>query len=808
MLYNEQFPALNSDNSPILCRSRNNQDGNNDNDYLNIVSLAYHDGESHHFSLDWLLLESGDISYNSDTQINDYASGYKELNTRSNTYENYKISTNVEKEESDYLRCLAYATHCGGEQFIVNAKYSLQETSSGVPIARITNYQQTLLVQDRSNGYQVNLELASKGASNLSKIGTLKKFNDVNTSICTGMAKIENNPIFTYDCLLMTQVSSDVQDEEDVVFYDTLYGNQTSKIHSFPRIIGSNIFWAFIIVNKYSVLFVDSDNLAYFWDLRTNENYTPVQLPTVYSIVRLQNAYLLATNAGLTLLYVDNRTVYTSLLSQINISYLVEDLLNKKVIGIDNTNGNIYTFAENDINLSVKGNLGYSGTTSMTVYHNTLITSDVNQIYIHDLYNWELLKTKTIAFNHLGPLTIEIPQFMIVVRGTVLISSPLDTGNDLISFVSINDENEINEFFYSFYLSNRGHFIFADEKLYVNTGFNGLYSLEPYLTIVNRTTAITSGVFFHDGTDWKLSYDFDDCLDLSVFDQQSFPIDYLTGFTFNDNGVEKPLLDISYSPDAQQQTVDLEPDTFQFKISNRIIPPTITSGGVLSDYPVISFYLDRRYSGYQVGNNPHIRFSYGIRGTISDASQGAKAKTEIDLIDKNLTEVSVVSDIVSLHRNNDVRTQGTCRWLFGNLPCSYVPKVLEFIIADVSFGDGARLFTFEVNSQLNPNEFLEFSTFDPLLFRYGTVEFLSGANKNYIIPIKKVSNDSNSLTITLLFGSPFSFDLGLDTVKLTQGCNKSFNQCLDYGQNMNFGGMPYIPGNGIFVRGTNYKTSN
>jgi hypothetical protein len=222
----------------------------------------------------------------------------------------------------------------------------------------------------------------------------------------------------------------------------------------------------------------------------------------------------------------------------------------------------------------------------------------------------------------------------------------------------------------------------------------------------------------------------------------------------------------------------------------------------------MAFVLDRRYSGYQDGATAHMRLQYTIRGTISDAAQGSQAKREIDLVDKNLTEVSVVSDMATLHRTSDVKTQASCKWIFGKKPCDYVPTVIDLLISNVANNDpSAAFYIFTVLEVDNVPEFV-FGAFDPLLFRYGTVEFLDGDNSGYILPIRLVeyqNYDPIFLAFELLFAAPYRI-VGGTQIRVTQGCNKSLTQCITYGQKVNFGGQPYIPGNGIFLRGTNYRT--
>jgi uncharacterized phage protein (TIGR02218 family) len=72
----------------------------------------------------------------------------------------------------------------------------------------------------------------------------------------------------------------------------------------------------------------------------------------------------------------------------------------------------------------------------------------------------------------------------------------------------------------------------------------------------------------------------------------------------------------------------------------------------------------------------------------------------------------------------------------------------------------------------------------------GKITFTSGDNVDVTGTVRAVSGS----TITLEFPVPFDLDPGV-TYTVLNGCNKTFEQCKLYGQELNFGGFKDMPGN-------------
>ncbi len=793
--YRKQFPTSLDDDISPLCRQQDKSPTPLDTDFIDCVSLAYHHGENHEFALQGYLLETGEIAYKHKTQISEF-SAYKEQESRAEQTENYSINTEITKDECDYLRNLGYSTHFGGEQFIVNSPYSLLQTQGDI-LSRISSFSNTLNIEHEGlQSLKTNLELTSNGFTTMSSNSFLDENIawQIGNESYSGMAAIVDNAVFCFDCLLVSQNNNGI---ETIYFYDTITSSISLPIFDFPRIHNDN--WDLIKVNRNFILFIDNNNLlGYIWDLRENKIKT-FQLDTpILSIANYLDTFILCYNNNqVAILSVEANNVILTNNILTNCVYLNT---NEEKIYAVTTNNDLY--CKNNDNWFLLTNLTTNFPISSFCFHkNNIICTDGLEIYTFDT-NYNLIFQQT-----LNTPIFETPQEISVNRGHIFISSNYNS-NPTQSFSSYLSTTDL-----ILNATIEHKVLFAFNKLFYNNLGVGLFTFEPKLTSDNKTSAITSGIFFYDGNKWITSLDFDDCLDLRAWDELTFPLDYFNTNTFNDDQeLNKPRIDISYFPDAIQTSADLEPDTYQFKISNKILPPNKTSSGFLANYPIFCFSIDRRYSGYQEGTQPYMRLQYHLRGNISDVSIGNQAKREIDKIDKNLTEVSVVTDIATLQRTNTVQTQGSCRWSFGKKPCDYNPYTQTFVVSIVASNDpNSDLYIFTIEetasnpSANNPN-FNDFDSFDANLLVYGTVEFLEGENKGYILPIRRLDIDLTSrfLAIELLFAAPYPITV-LTSIELKQGCSKSFSQCITYGQQENFGGQPYIQGNGIFARGTNYK---
>lgn len=82
------------------------------------------------------------------------------------------------------------------------------------------------------------------------------------------------------------------------------------------------------------------------------------------------------------------------------------------------------------------------------------------------------------------------------------------------------------------------------------------------------------------------------------------------------------------------------------------------------------------------------------------------------------------------------------------------------------------------------------------IFMYGEALFTSGQNIDVLTEIKSNSGSS----IELQIATPFALEVG-DTVTLVQGCDRTINSCIGFGNVINFRGEPYVPGMDKMIRG-------
>ncbi len=119
----------------------------------------------------------------------------------------------------------------------------------------------------------------------------------------------------------------------------------------------------------------------------------------------------------------------------------------------------------------------------------------------------------------------------------------------------------------------------------------------------------------------------------------------------------------------------------------------------------------------------------------------------------------------------------TCRTNFGSKQCKINLSAYQQKAAVVSL--------------INGNNF----TIDKLMFennwyQYGSVQFITGQNKNLSLEIRDVYTN----IISLMLGFPYPINIG-DEFVITPGCDKRFSTCCErYNNAINFRGEPTLPG--------------
>lgn len=81
------------------------------------------------------------------------------------------------------------------------------------------------------------------------------------------------------------------------------------------------------------------------------------------------------------------------------------------------------------------------------------------------------------------------------------------------------------------------------------------------------------------------------------------------------------------------------------------------------------------------------------------------------------------------------------------------------------------------------------SSFENDYFQFGKIEWLSGTLTGYVADIA----NSAGASISLYSKAPLPIGIG-NSVKVTAGCNKTFDACISFANALNFQGEPHVPG--------------
>lgn len=88
---------------------------------------------------------------------------------------------------------------------------------------------------------------------------------------------------------------------------------------------------------------------------------------------------------------------------------------------------------------------------------------------------------------------------------------------------------------------------------------------------------------------------------------------------------------------------------------------------------------------------------------------------------------------------------------------------------------------------------------DDGLFRHGLLTWVSGGNAGRPMEIKRHSNALGTVTFELSLPMADGIQAG-DTFSVQAGCDKRFETCRSrFGNGINFGGFPHIPGNQVII---------
>jgi len=143
---------------------------------------------------------------------------------------------------------------------------------------------------------------------------------------------------------------------------------------------------------------------------------------------------------------------------------------------------------------------------------------------------------------------------------------------------------------------------------------------------------------------------------------------------------------------------------------------------------------------------------------------------------ENIFELSTRSLISRFDARATFKIQPQCRWEFGSVECGYDLTGQTHTGEVVSQTDARRIVT----------DIIQASNY----FEYGVLEFTSGRNTGLKYDVN-TSGDAGEIELS---GPPRLPIQDGDEITCTRGCKKNKAACVGYGNFVNFGGFPYVPG--------------
>lgn len=153
-------------------------------------------------------------------------------------------------------------------------------------------------------------------------------------------------------------------------------------------------------------------------------------------------------------------------------------------------------------------------------------------------------------------------------------------------------------------------------------------------------------------------------------------------------------------------------------------------------------------------------------------------------LEQTQVKIELRAFVQLLQQKNTLKTTKLCRHRFGDGKCRKNLTSLQV--------------TATVNSVQNLTRFSVSATYITGDLDAGTVEFLTGVNAGLAVNISKNFGSSVILWEPL----PLLPSVG-DSVRVTKGCNKTFEQCRLYNNATNFGAFPHTPGSDAMIGGAN-----
>lgn len=140
-----------------------------------------------------------------------------------------------------------------------------------------------------------------------------------------------------------------------------------------------------------------------------------------------------------------------------------------------------------------------------------------------------------------------------------------------------------------------------------------------------------------------------------------------------------------------------------------------------------------------------------------------------------------------LQNKINVKTSPFCPYAFGSPRCGYPVGNTEQSVTVIAVeGDSIRVSYSGNASDLNN----------------GLAVWQTGSNINIRSDIREAVVDGSNARIYFWHNPPFEIAVG-DKLKTYWGCDKTITQCAARGNNLNFGGFPWVPGTHYYLAGSN-----
>ncbi len=772
------------------------------NDYSRMGSRGYHDGEPHLFRLSWMFnQEVGTIKRSSLIKEVKYSSGVIDTEPRQDTLTtSYDVDgVYILAEETDYLQSLAYCTHFGGEQFLMDvpSQKDYRHLLKGVSLGRLTSLSFTQLtteVEDRELACQVAFTIEANGSDrsylnspltvseqlvppSTQPINTLPfSIKAENTNICDSFVGV----LLSEDGLVSIKVFDPLLNKY-VTASETI--NTSSYFEGFYHAVGQRevVFVGRDVTETTNQINYVSFNLM----SRELKLYSNNITGDIKGVVHYKGVYYIAIENSVFSFFPGSpfklEAAFSSIISGITTDgYHIFVVTNDKKVYV--TNGSAWELKITNLDLVFpSANLDVvRGIYSERSYLHILTQS---RLYIVGTSDYSAVSVSPSGTPISSPIS-QISRYR-----NQLVTAYKNAQSKIISYDLSNGAQEVLTSINAVIKSVVSHY----ETLHIGSDDDVVIAIRSPIESNNKTAAITNVLWYKRNNDsWRFVWDFDE------FHQ-------VPNIMSSPNGTGGYPVDNAYEPSAIETTGDFSVDNSEGLVSSRIFGNQDYNSGIMSVWAVYMMSLDRRYFNSTAG----YKQLFTLKGSVGD----------YEYQDDGRVKLQFVSEATNFDRRYEFKTQGTCLWEFGSRQCGF-----NFNGPGGRQTEGTATIEFSP-SVIDINPYLSFAlrfNFIPSypgvlssppavagLYKFGKVKFTTGKNAGISIPLAVVVETGLEtppvIGVRLAYPAPYPLQTG-DLVTISPGCNKSREACKSYSNQMNFSGFYSIMGAGVYQRGTNWVT--